>query len=147
MIETGQQIRIARPVQEVFGFMDQPANQPEITPSLTHSETLDRLENGGKRVAYTYEMVGIPLEGQIEAVEYEPEAHIKWVMTGDLNGEIEWDFTEVDGHTEVTYTTRYEIPGGVLERVVAPVVERYNERELRTTLENLRDRLEHMDSN
>lgn len=146
MIEIEQQVRIDAPVGDVFEYMDRPENQPEITPSLVRSEPVEELPNGGKRVAYTYSMAGIDLDGHIEAVEYEPERHITWKMTGDLEGEIEWDFEPKDGATTVTYAARYELPVPVLDAVVEPFAERYNERELRTTLENLRSRLEQGDA-
>jgi hypothetical protein len=64
-------------------------------------------------------------------------------MTGDLDGEIEWEFEGEDDATVFTYAARYEIPIPVLDVVVEPFARRYNERELRTTLRNLRSRLEH----
>ncbi len=141
--EVSERIRIEVPRSEVFAYMDQPSNQPEISPSLVRSELIESLPNGGKRVAYTYEMAGVELDGHIEAVEYEPESRIRWEMTGDLEGEITWEF-EADGDgTVVTYASEYDIPVPVLSAVVEPFVKRYNERELRTTLENLRTRLEH----
>ena len=143
VIEVSETIRIDVPRSDVFAYMDQPSNQPEISPSLTRSETLDELPNGGKRVAYTYEMAGIGLDGEIRAVEYEPPRRIRWKMTGDLEGTIRWEFEAENGATVVTYASDYDVPVPVLDAVVAPFLERYNERELRTTLENLRTRLEH----
>lgn len=143
VVEVTQRTRIGVPVQTVFAYMDQPENQPEITPSLTRSKPVAELPNGGKRVEYTYTMAGVGLSGYIEATEYEPERRIRWKMTGDLTGDIEWTF-EADGdETVVTYTADYDVPIPVLDAVVEPFVKRYNERELRTTLENLRTRLEH----
>lgn len=143
MVTVSETLSIDAPPGDVFAYMDQPVNQPEITPSLAHSETVEELPNGGKRVEYTYEMAGVELDGHIEAVEYEPESRIRWEMTGDLEGEITWEF-EADGDgTVVTYASEYDIPVPVLSAVVEPFVKRYNERELRTTLENLRTRLEH----
>jgi uncharacterized membrane protein len=142
MLEVTETIRIDAPVDGVFAYMDRPENQPEITPSLTHSETLETLPNGGKRVAYTYTMAGIDLDGEIRATEYDPEERVVWEMTGDLSGEIEWTFEEAGDETQVTYTGRYDIPVPVLNAVVEPFVRRYNERELRTTLENLKTRVE-----
>jgi uncharacterized membrane protein len=143
MVTVSETLSIDAPPGDVFAYMDQPANQPEITPSLAHSETVEELPNGGKRVEYTYEMAGVELDGHIEAVEYEPESRIRWEMTGDLEGEITWEF-EADGDgTVVSYASEYDIPVPVLSAVVEPFVKRYNERELRTTLENLRTRLEH----
>lgn len=142
MLEVEETVRIDAPVAQVFAYMDRPENQPEITPSLAHSETLEELPNGGKRVAYTYTMAGIGLDGEIRATEYVPEARIVWEMSGDLTGEIEWIFEADDDETVVTYVGRYEVPIPVLDAVVEPFVRRYNERELRTTLENLKTRVE-----
>lgn len=142
MIEITETLSIDAPAEDVFAYMNHPENQPEITPSLTRSETVERLSNGGKRVAYTYTIAGVDLDGHIRAVEYDPERRIRWELSGDLEGEIEWVFESEDGRTRVTYAARYDLPGRVIETAVAPFVERYNERELRTTLENLRTRME-----
>lgn len=142
MIEVSTDVTIDAPLAEVFAYMDRPENQTEITPSLTRSERLEALPNGGKRVAYTYTMAGVDLDGEIEAVEYEPESRIRWEMTGDLAGEITWSFESVDEGTRVTYASAYDLPVPVIDRLAEPFVERYNERELRTTLENLQTRIE-----
>lgn len=142
MIEVRDSVRIDAPVDEVFSYMDRPANQVEVTPSLTRAEIVEELDNGGKRVAYTYSVGGIGLDGHLEAVEYEPGARIHWEMTGGLSGTVEWTFEAVDGGTGFEYAAGYDLPGRVIESLARPFVERYNERELATTLENLRTRLE-----
>ncbi len=142
MIDTREAVWIDAPVEDVFSYLDRPGNQVEITPSLSRAETVEELANGGKRVAYTYSIAGVELDGNLEAVEYEPLSRIRWEMTGDLSGEIDWTFTATDGGTEFTYAALYDMPGRVLEAVAGPFVERYNERELRTTLQNLKTRLE-----
>lgn len=141
MFEVSEQIEIEAPLSEVFAYMDQPKNQLEITPSLARSEPLEELDNGGKRVAYTYAMAGVELDGEIRAIDYRPEEHVHWEMSGDLTGEIEWQFAG-DEPTTVTYVGRYDIPVPVVNAVVEPFAKRYNKRELRTTLENLKTRLE-----
>ncbi|MDY6819883.1 MAG: SRPBCC family protein [Halobacteriales archaeon] len=143
MDEISEEILIEAPVADVFAYMDQPTNQLEISPSLTRAETLATLPNGGKRVAYTYTIAGFDLEGELEATEYEPDQFIRWEMTGDLTGTIEWQFEATDAGTRMTYATTYEMPNRIIEVLAGPFVSRYNERELRTTLENLKTRLEH----
>lgn len=142
MIDVEESIRIAAPRAEVFEFLDRPAVQPEFTPSLTRSELLERLDNGGSRVAYTYTMAGIDFDGEIAATEYEPDERIYWELSGDLSGEIEWTFEDVQFGTRLTYAAGYDLPLGILEKLARPVVERYNERELRTTLANVKARIE-----
>lgn len=58
MIEVSGSVQIEAPVEDVFAFMDEPANQAVITPSLAEAETVEELDNGGKRARYTYSMVG-----------------------------------------------------------------------------------------
>jgi uncharacterized membrane protein len=142
MAQVSDFVHIDAPVETVFEYMDRPENQAEITPSLTRSETVEQLDNGGKRVAYTYEMAGVSLDGHVTATSYEPGERIVFEMTGDLEGEIEWRFEPEDDGTRVTYNADYAVPVPVLETVVEPFVERYNARVLRSTLENLRERIE-----
>ena len=143
MIETSNSVHVDAPVSDVFAYMDRPENQPEITPSLTRSEILEERADGSKRVAYGYGLGGITMDGELDAVEYEPEERVVWEMTGDLSGEITWEFEPEDDGTRVTYAASYDVPGGVLEKLAAPFVKRYNGREVETTLENLKTRVEH----
>lgn len=143
MIETTAEVHVDAPVEAVFAYMDDPANQPEITPSLTRSETLEVRPDGSKRVAYSYGLGGITLEGELDAVEYEAESKVVWEMSGDLDGEIAWTFDETADGTLVRYDAEYDVPLGVFERLAEPFVERYNQREVETTLANLKTRLEH----
>lgn len=143
MIETSHSVHVDAPVSDVFAYMDRPENQPEITPSLTRSKILAEREDGSKHVAYGYGLGGITMDGELDAVEYEPEERVVWEMTGDLSGEITWAFDPEDDGTRVTYAAAYDVPGGVLETLAAPFVKRYNKREVEATLENLKTRVEH----
>ncbi len=146
MIAVSESTTIDRPVADVFAFLDLPANQPAVTPSLVRSEALERLPNGGRRVAYTYRILGARFTGELEALEYEPERRIRWAMTGDIEGTITWELEPVDGgdRTRFTYAAEYAAPLGiaVLDSLLAPLVRWYNRRELRRTVRNLRAHLE-----
>jgi uncharacterized protein YndB with AHSA1/START domain len=137
-----KRVTIDASLTSVFEYLDDPSNQPEFTPSLTHSETLDTLPNGGKRVAYTYTMAGIDLTGELEATTYEPQSKIVWELGGDLEGSITWEFEGNETMTTFTYQAQYEIPVPVLDAVIEPFARRYNERELSTAVENIKTRLE-----
>jgi len=63
-------------------------------------------------------------------------------MRSGIDGELELQFSEANNGTEVTYSAEYEIPGRVLSKVIKPFAVKYNERELRTALANLKQRLE-----
>lgn len=142
MVRVSETITIDRPLEEVFAYLDRPENHAEVTPSLETSETVEQLDNGGKRASYVYQMAGITREGHLTETTHEEGERMVFEMSGDITGEIEFSFTAADGGTEVTYAAEYDLPGRVISRVAEPFAKRYNRRELRTTLENLKTRLE-----
>lgn len=142
MASVTRSITVDRPVSVVFEYLDDPNNHAEITPSLAEVRNIEPLENGGKRVEHTYKMAGISLDGELEETTHVENERMVFEMSGGLTGEIDISFSESDDGTEVTYAATYELPGRVLSAVATPFVERYNQRELQTTLENLKTRLE-----
>ncbi len=146
MVSVSETVRVDVPVEDAFAFLDDPENHAEVTPSLAEVRNVEPLENGGKRVDHTYRMAGIGLDGALVETTHDEGELMIFEMDGDLEGEIRISFEPVGDGTEITYTASYELPGRVLSTVAEPFVRRYNERELRTTLENVRDRLEFGDA-
>jgi carbon monoxide dehydrogenase subunit G len=142
MIEASESIVIDAPVEDVFAFMDDPENHVTVTPSLAEVRDVERLDSGGKRLDHAFRMAGISLEGELEEVERVENERMLFEMRGQLSGEIELTFEAVDGGTRLTYTGRYDLPESVLGRVARPFVRRYNERELSTTLANVKTHVE-----
>ena len=133
---------IDRPPEAVFEYMDVPENQARISPRLSGVETLGTLDNGGKRATYTYRLFGLSFRGEVRGVVHEPPERITFELSGDIDGEIEWEFEPVDGGTRITYTATYDLglPRPV-RWLLAPATDRFNRRELAATLRNLNDRL------
>lgn len=145
MLTVRDHIDIAAPVEDVFGYMDTPAHQADITPSLTRSVLIERLPNGGSRAEYTYRLLGLSFSGEVHATDYVPNERIIWTMSGALQGTIRWYFEpRADGsQTRFTYAATYALPGpSVLHPVLTPLVRRYNEREVGALLRNLRAQVE-----
>jgi uncharacterized membrane protein len=143
MLTVREHIDIAAPVGRVFDYMDTPAHQAEITPSLSESTLVERLPNGGSRARYAYRILGLSFSGEVRATDYVPEERIVWSMEGDLQGTIRWYFEPSDAGCRFTYAATYQIPGPTLLRPVArPLVRRSNEREVHALLQNLKERLE-----
>jgi len=142
MVRIEKSTHIDVPVEDVFRYMDVPANQTEVTPSLVESAFIERLPNGGSRATWAYKMAGVRLSGEVHATTYVPPERIEFAMEGDLNGRIWWTFAAEDGGTRFTYGTEYEVPVPVLQNVAEAFARRYNEREVETLLHNLKDRLE-----
>jgi carbon monoxide dehydrogenase subunit G len=133
-------VRVDAPVDEVFAFMDDPENQRAITPAITDVRDVEPLENGGKRLGYTYSLGGVPLDGALETPVYEPDERVVFELSGALSGTITWTFEPTEAGTQVTYAAAYDLPGSPLVGPFRPLARRYNERQLERTLENLRDR-------
>lgn len=143
MLTVRDQIDIAAPVEQVFSFMDEPSNQVEITPSLTRSELVERLPNGGSHARYTYSVWGLPLHGAVKATDYAPNERIVWALSGHLRGTIRWYFQPQETGTRFTYAATYAIPGPSLTRpFLKPLLRRYNEQKVQTLLDRLKRRLE-----
>jgi len=142
MVTVSQSIHINAPVEDVFAYLDTAQNHAEVTPSLSEVRGVEALDNGGKRVEHTYKMASVGLDGELVERTHVENERMVFEMRGGLEGEIEIETTADDGGTELRYSAEYELPGTVLEAVATPFVRRYNERELRTTLENTKTRLE-----
>ncbi|MCL9813682.1 SRPBCC family protein [Natranaeroarchaeum aerophilus] len=142
MSTVSETIHVPAPVDEVFAFLDDPNNHMAVTPSIADIDNVERLENGGKRLDHTFRMAGVALDGELVQTVHEPDERMVFEMRGRLEGEIGLQFEAEDGGTRLTYAATYEIPGNVLSAVAAPFARRYNERELRTTLENVQTHFE-----
>lgn len=142
MTAVSESIHIDRPVSDVFAYLDDPHNHATITPSIGDIRNVQPLDNGGKRLEYTYTMAGVGIDGELIEQTHEENERMTFEMRGRLTGEIDLQFTPENGGTRVTYGAEYDIPGKVLSAAASPLVERYNRRELKTTLETLRRELE-----
>lgn len=58
-----------------------------------------------------------------------------------LAGTVEWTVTPEGDGARVGYAAESDLPSPMLDRLVAPFVRTYNEREPTTTLRNLKTRL------
>ncbi len=133
---------IDRPPKAVFEYMDVPENQARISQRLSSVETLGTLDTGGKRASYTYRLFGLSFEGEVRGVEHRPPERIVFELTGDIEGQIEWRFEPVEQGTQVTYAATYDLGlPPLLDRLLGPLADRFNRRELEATLETLRERL------
>ncbi len=141
MAEVADDIYVDAPPEAVFEFMDDPENQVAVTPSLSAVESVDELPKG-RRVEYVYSMAGASINGTVETVEYDPPSLMLWTLDGSIEGQIRQEFTPEGDGTRATYAAEYTVPVPALRGLAEPLVERYNRREVSTTLENLKDAVE-----
>lgn len=145
MAEVEDTIHVEAPPERVFEFMDEPENQVAVTPSLSSVESVEELLKG-RRVEYVYSMAGASMNGTVETVEYDPPNLMLWTLDGSIEGQIRQEFEPADGGTHVTYAAEYTVPVPALKGLAEPLVERYNRREVRTTLQNLKDAVETLEA-
>ncbi|KOX96497.1 SRPBCC family protein [Halorubrum tropicale] len=130
-------VTVAADPGAVFAFLDDPENHAAITPGLADVRDVEPLENGGKRLAYTYRMAGVGIDGEIVQTVHDPPERHRFELRGRLTGTIDLRLVPVEGGTELTYAATYGLPENALTRVGAPVIRRFNERQLRAALRNV----------
>ena len=133
---------VGAPVSDVFAFMDDPHNHAAVTPRLADVRDIERLDNGGKRLSYTYKMAGFGIDGELVQTVHEPDERMCFELRGRLTGTIELAFRPADGGTELVYAAAYDLPELASTTGVRSVVRRFNRRQLRATLRNVARRFD-----
>ena len=140
MFSARDTIHVDGDVATVFEFMDDPHNHAAVTPRLTDVRDVEPLENGGKRLSFTYRMAGMGIDGELVQTVHEPNERMSFEMRGRLEGTITLEFEPDGDGTALTYAAEYDLPENALTSLGEPVVRRFNERQLRATLENVAER-------
>jgi uncharacterized protein YndB with AHSA1/START domain len=135
-------ILIDAPPEKVFAYMNEPEHMLEYWPSMVEVRDATQLPNGGWRYHWIYKMAGVRLEGDSEAVEFEPDKHFVVKNTGQIPSTFDWTFAPENGSTRLTTKVEYEIPDTVLGKLGKPFIVKLNEREAESVLGNLKDRME-----
>ncbi|QZX99110.1 SRPBCC family protein [Halobaculum rubrum] len=142
MFTVETQIEIDSQPEGVFSFLDDPRNHVKITPGLINVSSVEALPNGGKRAEYRYKLAGVTLVGSVEDIERSPPGCLTQALSGAIDGTITYDLDGTETGTLLRYEAEYDIPGTVIDTVLAPVASAYNRREAEATLENLKTFLE-----
>ena len=134
-------IMINAPVKKVFAYIDDPANGMECVPSLTNVQDVTG-QGIGKRWRWTYKMMGLPLKGEAEVIEYIPNQQCVAKTTGSILSTWTFTFKAKAGGTKLNLAVEYTIPVPVLGKVAEGLVLRLNEREAAFAIANLKEILE-----
>lgn len=137
MVHVSDSITVSTPAETVFETLDDPQTHATISPSVSDIRNVEPKDNGGKALAYTYRLAGVPIDGRLVQTVHDPPTQHVFAMEGGLRGAITLDIEPTDDGTKITYSAEYAVPGRVISRVIEPMVRWYNERELQSTLANL----------
>ncbi|MGH3017175.1 MAG: SRPBCC family protein [Gaiellaceae bacterium] len=135
-------IMIDAPVKDVFAYLDEPMNLPEIWPSMVEVKDVATLPTGGHRFHWIYKMAGVRFEGDLDTIEFEQDKRFVSKTTGQIPAKFDYTFVPENGRTKIEVKTEYEIPTTLLGKLAEPFLHKLNEREADVFLANLKDRLE-----
>jgi uncharacterized protein YndB with AHSA1/START domain len=135
-------ILINAPVEKVFAYINDPANLPEIWPSMIEAKEIERLPNGGNRFRWVYKMAGMRFEGSSEDTECVANERVVSETKGGIESTIAWLFQPEAGGTRATNVTDYTVPIPLLGKLAESFIVRQNENEIKVLMANLKDRME-----
>ena len=141
MARVKKTITINAPVEQVFEYMDEVTNLPEIWPSMVEVSDIVRLPNGGKKYRWVYKMAGIRFEGTSEDIEYAVNERVVSKTSG-IESTFTWTYGSENGGTKLNVEIEYVVPVPVLGRLAEAVIVKLNENEADVLLANLKARME-----
>jgi uncharacterized membrane protein len=94
------------------------------------------------RFSIAIEAGSIDLGGIVEVVEYEPPHELSWTNITGIDQRGRWVLRDLDGRTRVTLRVSYQVPGGVLALVASQLGRPIIRRDVRRSLEALKEIVE-----
>ena len=141
MAKVERTITINAPVEKVFAYVTDSSNEREFVPSITDIRNIQG-EGVGKTYDWTYKMLGIPLHGKSETVEYKPNERYVSKSSGGVVSTWTWIFRSETGGTQMNVVIEYTIPVPVLGKFAERLVLRQTEREADLAMATIKDRLQ-----
>ena len=136
-------IRLKVPSDQVFNFLVDPHNLPEIWPNIVEVKNVKKSKSTeGFNFNWDYKMTGEQFEGNCETIEYHPYDRLVVKTSNGLDSTLTWSFRPTGPETQVTLTFEYQIPASLLKRTKEEIVTHETEHELYAMLQNLKTRLE-----
>jgi uncharacterized membrane protein len=138
-----ERIRIDAPRQEVWSFVSQPERYSEFMVGSTWTTVNGDPASGLRARAQIEIRVGsIDLGGTVEVVEWDPPHELAWTNITGIDQRGRWILREREGYTDVTIRVSYQVPGGFLALVASRLGKPLIHRDLRRSLEALREAVE-----
>ena len=133
---------IYAPIEEVFKFVEDPVNFPEVWPSMMEVKDVESLPSGGRRFNWVYKMAGVKLEGTSETKEYVENERIVSETEGGIKSKFIWSFTPEGEGTRLHVDIEYTVPVPVVGKLAESAIVKMNEREASALVANIKDRME-----
>lgn len=141
-LEEGVEVRASR--QEIWDVIADAERHPMFMAGLTRWD----VQNGpemrcGTRVNMRMKVGSAQVGSLIEVTEFEPCADLAWNSVTGIAQRGRWRLRELDsGRTKVTLRLAYQAPGGLVGWLVDQIGARDVRRNLRRSVESLKDQVE-----
>ena len=136
-------ITINAPVEKVFAYISDPANLPEIWPSLVEVKAVKQLPEGvGSTYRWVYKMAGMKFEGTSETKEYVTNERLVIKDKGGIESTRTTLFKPKDDGMEYTTLVEYTIPIPLVGKLAEAFIVKQNENEADVFLSNLKAMME-----
>ncbi|MGZ4811054.1 MAG: SRPBCC family protein, partial [Thermoanaerobaculia bacterium] len=136
-------VDIKAPAQRVYDFVAQPRNLPGVWPSMVAVSNVVAGASGGYDFDWEYKMAGVHLKGHTKVEEDQPGKLFRTRTEGTIESTFRWTFRSDGAGMKLSCEVEYTIPVPVLGKLAEVVVAKINEREMETTLANIKDVMEH----
>ena len=138
-----ESIRIAARREEVWKFVSQPECYSQFMVNSEWSP-IEGEPTTGPRARFTIEIAvgSIDLSGVVEFVEWDPPHEVAWINITGIDQRGRWILRDCGPETEVTLRVSYQVPGGLLALVASQLGKPLIGRDLRRSLEALREAVE-----
>jgi carbon monoxide dehydrogenase subunit G len=135
-------VEIEAPIEYVFEFDSNPENWTKTMPGLRDLEIVEETEET-VRMSAVYEMLGQSIDIEEELTIVEPHEHYHVTVEGDgVSGEINNHFEGTESGTRINHSAEFDFGDSLFDRLMAPVVRRYNERQFKNHLQHMKELIE-----
>ena len=144
MQQTRKTVEIHAPVEQVFNYLCEPTNLPEIWPSVIEVSNVERSEDGTCSFDWTYKMAGMRFPGHCTQKVVSPQEYVDVEAQGQagIPSSFRWTYQQKAGWCELTCEVDYSVPVPVLGRIAEAAAATFNDRVLETMLANVRHAIE-----
>ncbi|MFC1958492.1 SRPBCC family protein [Chloroflexota bacterium] len=129
MARVDKEVTIEAPLEDIFGYISDLSNLPEIWPSLIEIKDVQSLPSGGYSARWVYKMVGMRFEGTAEYTEIVPNQWLVIETQGGISSTITWTFRSRENITRVTLTIEYKVPIPLLGKLAEAIIVKMNDQE------------------
>ncbi|MFC2051285.1 SRPBCC family protein [Chloroflexota bacterium] len=140
MARLDKEVTIEAPLENIFGYISDPSNLPEIWPSLIEIIDVQSLPNGGYSARWVYKMAGVRFEGKGEYTKMVPNQFFVIETKGGITSMIAWTVRSRENLTRVTLTIEYKVPIPLLGKLAEAIIVKMNDQEGDLIMANLQAR-------